>query len=533
VESEPGQGSTFSFTAHFGLGKEKARKRFRPSPDLRGMKVLVVDDNATARQILQDMLESFSFEVTLAVSGEEGLAELEAAPEDHPFELVVMDWKMPGIDGIEASKRIKNQTDLSMIPAIVLVTAYGREEVMLQAEQAGLDGFLLKPISPSLLFDTIMQVFGKEVSKASRVAQRKEQEAEALRQIQGAVVLLVEDNEINQQVAKEILEGGGLNVTLANNGQEALEAVKESEYDAVLMDVQMPVMDGYKATRAIRKDKRFKELPIIAMTAHAMAGDREKSLKAGMNDHVSKPIDPMELYRTLEKWIGRPPEEVSGVEGREEEVTETAIAEDTAKFPELDGINVDEGLKRLLGNKKTYQRILLRFREDFQDAADTIKGLVSEEKYDEAGILAHSLKGAGGNIGAEKLQGAAEALEMWFKDGKKGLPEPEYAQFSGELSRVLASLSALGEEEKPPVAAEDEPSALPPKIAKDVAQRLQNAVELGDVSELATVASELTARDDASSRYGEEIKRLIEAFDFDGLTQLAHTLEGAATKQKE
>jgi CheY-like chemotaxis protein/HPt (histidine-containing phosphotransfer) domain-containing protein len=533
VESEPGQGSTFSFTAHFGLGKEKARKRFRPSPGLRGMKVLVVDDNATSRQILQDMLESFSFEVTLAVSGEEGLAELEAAPEDYPFEVVIMDWKMPGIDGIEASRRIKKHPRLSKIPTIIVVTAYGREKVMQKAERAGLEGFLHKPVSPSMLFDTIMQALGEDVPKRPRATEEVERLAKGLEGIQGARVLLVEDNEINQQVAKEILEGAGLNVALANNGQEALEAVKESEYDAVLMDVQMPVMDGYKATRAIRKDKRFKGLPIIAMTAHAMAGDREKSLKAGMNDHVSKPIDPEELYRTLEKWIGRSPGEVSGVEGREEEVTQTAPAEDTAKFPELDGINVDAGLKRLLGNKKTYRRILLKFHEDFQDAADTIKGLVSEEKYDEAGILAHSLKGAGGNIGAEKLHGAAEALEMWFKDGKKGLPEPEYAQFLGELSRVLASLSSLSEEEKPPVAAEDEPAVLPPEIAKDVAQRLRNAVELGDVTELATVASELTARDDASSRYGEEIKRLIEAFDFDGLAQLADTLEGAATKQEE
>jgi CheY-like chemotaxis protein len=444
-----------------------------------------------------------------------------------------MDWKMPGIDGIEASRRIKNHTDLSMIPAIVLVTAYGREEVMQKAERVGLEGFLHKPVSPSVLFDTIMQALGEDVPKRPRTTEEEDRLAEGLEGIQGARVLLVEDNEINQQVAKEILEGGGLNVALANNGQEAVEAVKESEYDAVLMDVQMPVMDGYEATHAIRKGKRFKGLPIIAMTAHAMAGDREKSLEAGMNDHVSKPIDPMELYRTLEKWIGRSPGEVSGGERGKEEVAETAPAEDTAKFPELDGINVNEGLKRLLGNKKTYRRILLKFREDFQDAAGTIKGLVTEEKYDEAGILAHSLKGAGGNIGAEKLQGAAEALEMWFKDGKKGLPEPEYTQFSGELSRVLTSLSSLSEEEKPPVAAEGEPAVLPPEIAKDVAQRLRTAVELGDVTELATVASELTARDDASSRYGEEIKRLIDAFDFDGLAQLAHTLEGGATKQKE
>ena len=253
VESQAGQGSTFSFTADFGLGKEKAKKRFKPASELRGMPVLVVDDNATSRSILQEMLESFSFEVSLAASGKEGIAELENANEGKPFELVIMDWKMPGMDGIEASKRIKNHKGLSKIPPIILVTAYGREEVMQQAEQVGLDGFLIKPISPSMLFDAIMQAFGEAVPETSRVVRSHEQEAEALKHIQGARVLLVEDNEINQQVAREILEGAGLIVALATNGQEAVDAVKETNYDAVLMDVQMPVMDGYAATRRIRK----------------------------------------------------------------------------------------------------------------------------------------------------------------------------------------------------------------------------------------------------------------------------------------
>jgi CheY-like chemotaxis protein len=164
-----------------------------------------------------------------------------------------MDWKMPEMDGIEASERIKNHKGLSKIPPIILVTAYGREEIMQQAEQVGLDGFLIKPISPSMLFDAIMQAFGEAVPETSNLAQRYEQEAEALKHIQGARVLLVEDNEINQQVAKEILEGAGLIVALATNGQEAVNAVKESNYDAVLMDVQMPVMDGYTATRKMRE----------------------------------------------------------------------------------------------------------------------------------------------------------------------------------------------------------------------------------------------------------------------------------------
>jgi two-component system sensor histidine kinase/response regulator len=239
----------------------------------------------------------------MVASGPEGITELENANKDNPFELVIMDWKMPDMDGIETSKRIKEHTGLSKIPAIILVTAYGREEVMQQAEEVGLEGFLLKPVSASMLFDTIMQAFGESVPETSRNAQRREQGTEALELIRGANVILGEDNEINQQVAKEILEGAGLNVALAADGQEGVSAVKESDYDVVLMDVQMPVMDGYKATREIRKDERFKELPIIAMTAHAMAGDEDKSLKAGMNDHVTKPIDPDQLFSTLQKWI--------------------------------------------------------------------------------------------------------------------------------------------------------------------------------------------------------------------------------------
>jgi CheY-like chemotaxis protein len=253
VESEYSEGTTFSFTANFGLGKDAAKKRFATSSDLRNLKVLVVDDNATSRQILQEMLESFSFKVTLAASGEEGLAELETDSKQHPFGLVMMDWKMPGMDGIEASKRIKANSGMSKIPPIILVTAYGREELMREAEQEGLDGFLIKPVNASVLFDTLMQIFGKETFVTSLTVKRKEQATEALKHLHGAQVLLVEDNEINQQVAKEILEGAGLVVTIANNGREAVERVQSSKFEVVLMDIQMPVMDGYTASREIRK----------------------------------------------------------------------------------------------------------------------------------------------------------------------------------------------------------------------------------------------------------------------------------------
>jgi CheY-like chemotaxis protein/signal transduction histidine kinase len=534
VESQHGQGSTFGFTATFGLKEDTEKRHVTPSPELRGMKVLVVDDNATSRLILLRILESLSFEVSLAASGEKGLSELEGAPEDQPFELVIMDWKMPGMDGIEVSKRIKKHPRLSKIPAIIMVTTYGGEEVRQKAEQAGIDAFLLKPVSPSVLFDTIMHTLGQDVPQRARVARETAQETEVLESIRGAQVLLVEDNEINLQVAQELLAGAGVQVSIANDGQEALSAVKQSEYDAVLMDVQMPVMDGYEATAAIRSDPRFRDLPIIAMTAHAMAGDREKSLEAGMNDYVSKPIDPEVLYRTLGKWVGRPA--VKGSDGKGVEKgkgAEKRIADDDGELPELDGINVEAGLKRLLGKRKIYRKILIRFRKDFQNAADTIKKLISEEAYHDAEILAHSVKGAGGNVGAERLQQAAAALEQWFKDGGKGLLGPEYKEFSRELDRVLASLSALGEGDKPQVRAKDEPAPLPAETARDIARQLRDAVEIGDVTELAKVASELSGRADASSRYGEKINSLAQAFDYDGLIQLADLLEETATGSKE
>ncbi|MBW1775203.1 MAG: PAS domain S-box protein, partial [Deltaproteobacteria bacterium] len=210
VESEHGKGSTFIFTAVFGRGSEKEKKQLVPSPDLRGIKVLVVDDNATSRNIFQEMLESFTFKTTLAASGEEGLEELEKAPGDDPFKLVIMDWQMPGMDGIEASERIKEMPHLDTPPAIVMVTAYGREEIMQKVEQANLDGFLIKPVSPSVLFDTIMQALGEILVKQPDMPSAAEEELRVLDLIRGARILLVEDNEINRQVAREILKGAGL-----------------------------------------------------------------------------------------------------------------------------------------------------------------------------------------------------------------------------------------------------------------------------------------------------------------------------------
>jgi signal transduction histidine kinase/CheY-like chemotaxis protein len=560
VESESGQGSTFSFTANFGLGKEKARKKYRPSQDLRGMKVLVVDDNATSRSIFQEMLESFSFEVTMAASGQEGLTELEKASDSQPFELVIMDWKMPGMDGIEASKRIKSHAGLSKIPAIVMVTAYGREEVMQQADEVGLEGFLLKPVSPSMLFDATMQAFGEAVPEISRITPKKDQEAQALKYIQGARLLLVEDNEINQQVAKEILEGAGLNVTLANDGQEAVNAVKEGNYDAVLMDIQMPVMDGYEATRKIRewecgignaeggKDSEsnsafriphseFKGIPIIAMTAHAMAGDEDKSLDAGMNGHVTKPIDPDQLFVTLQKWIKPVAERIvdpkslpaSGGSPEIDAPAKTGQVEPVKDdLPDsLPGFDLAAGLSRLMGNKKLYRKLLLDFGANYGGVTSDIREALKVGDFEQAHSLVHNLKGLAGNLAATDLQAAAVEMEKLVKgQTAAAASENELNQKLSELERALEhamdAVQILGPlaEKKTIESTADEIPALPPELVQEVVDRINAAAEMGDMMEIKSIAEDLKFESEAAAPFCDRIIQLAEDFDFEGIQNL-------------
>jgi CheY-like chemotaxis protein len=385
-----------------------------------------------------------------------------------------MDWKMPGLDGLEASERIKNHQTLSKIPAIILVTAYGREELMQQADQIGLDGFLIKPIGPSVLFDTIMHAFGEGLTKTSRISQRNE-ENEALKDIQGAQVLLVEDNEINQQVALEILQGAGLDVTVANDGQEGLDAAMQNQYDAILMDIQMPVMDGYEATRKIRElqliahssklkvdGREFplksdgqkpatsdqRPVPIIAMTANAMAGDREKSLEAGMNDHVAKPIDTKELFSTLAKWIKTGDREMQ-VDPAKEGLGDRAEREDDF-LTELQGISVSDGLKQVGGNEKLYRKLLLQFLDANRDSVNEIREALEQKDQPLAVRLAHTVKGVAGTLGAGALAQVSGELEKALKNEQTGGLSNLLEQFESHLNQVMHSIekSEAGKQEK-------------------------------------------------------------------------------------
>jgi polar amino acid transport system substrate-binding protein len=538
VESKPGHGSSFIFTGVFGLGSDMKKKHYRPHPDLKNLRTLVVDDNATSREIFKAMLESFSFRVTLAASGPEGISEIENMDRDDPIKLVLMDWKMPGMDGFETSEQIKNISSLTELPKIIMVTAYGREEVIRRADKHDLSGCLLKPVNPSVLFDSIMMAFGEEVLEPSRVSGIPSVGPDEMRLIQGSRILLVEDNEINQQVAREILEGAGLQVHIANNGQEGVDAVRVDNYHAVLMDIQMPVMDGYSASHAIRKLKsEIRNVPIIAMTAHAMAGDEEKSIQAGMNDHVTKPIDPEQLFKALCKWIEpRDHQEAA----REAEARDRLSANDLRPSPDEDlpealpDFDLIDGLKRLQGNKKLYRKLLVNFAADYAGVISDIRRAMDAEDMESAQRIVHTIKGVAGNLAASDLQAAAIKFEKLMKgiDHKArpyGQLDFTLNEFEAALNRAVESAQSLGGgaahhdmiQESP----DDEVATIAAGLPAEAAKRIHEAAEMGDVTQILSIAEEIKSKSDEVAPFCNCLTKLADDFDFDGILQLLNGLD--------
>lgn len=409
----------------------------------------------------------------------------------------------------------------------------------MQAETIGLEGFLVKPVNPSVMFDTIMQAMAKDTTKELRPPDRKGKESELMKGLAGVRVLLVEDNEINQQVAMEILAGAGLVVSVANNGKEAVDAVGKNSYDAVLMDVQMPVMDGYTAAGIIRRDERFKDLPILAMTAHAMAGDQDKSIAAGMNDHVTKPIDPEKLFATLAKWTAR--KTVASVVTAAAAVTEEptcALATETKTLqPSLEGFDLEAGLRRLQGNEALYRKLLVSFAGKYSRAASDIQQLLDDKDYEKAHRLIHDVKGLAGNLSADQLRDATGELEKLVKyanDEKP--PEPEalaknFGTFEKLLEQALSSARSLAPQtgEPGPAAPAGPAQGLPSGLAKEAAERLREAAELGDVSGVASIAGEMMLRSGDFAPYQRRIIKLADDFDFDGIIAIAAELEKTGT----
>ena len=408
VSSEVGKGSTFWFTSYLAKGEAVARRATRP--DLRGRRVLIIDDNAQAREVLSSMLTSMTFVVHEAPSGREGIELVRQAEDRHePYEIVFVDWQMPGLDGIETGKLIRALPNLSAPPHLVMVTAYGREEVLRQAEQTSFENVLIKPVTPSMLFDSVVQAL-TDVRGAARAPQAAAPEID-LSSIHGARVLLVEDNELNREVAIGLLEDAHLSIDQAENGAVAVQHLSKMDYDLVLMDMQMPVMDGITATKAIRSNPRFASLPIIAMTANAMDRDREMCLAAGMNGHLAKPIDPDKLFAALLQWI-RPLAASAAASGPAASASVT-ISLPSAPSEDLiiPGIDVATALKRTGGNRKRYESLLQRFADSQSHVLGDIRVALAANDSPTAQRIAHSLKGASANLGAKALAEVAAAAE--------------------------------------------------------------------------------------------------------------------------
>jgi signal transduction histidine kinase/DNA-binding response OmpR family regulator len=509
VDSEVGKGSTFWFTARLGNGA--ATRRQAVSPDLRGRRVLIIDDNPQARAVLSSMLTSMTFEADEAPSGLEGIEMVRRAAEvNKPYEIVYLDWQMPGLDGFETGKQIRALPNLQICPHLVMVTAYGREEVLKQADENSFANILIKPVTASMLFDSAVQVLGAETSKTYEAAVAPARELERIR---GARVLLVEDNELNREVALGLLEDAHLAIDTAENGKIAVQMVTEHNYDLVLMDMQMPVMDGIAATRAIRLMPQFQSLPIIAMTANVMESDREKCTEAGMNDHLAKPIDPDALFGALSRWIQPRADAAVAVKVPQESAAATiARSPEPASPPEsaalqIEGVETQSALRRTGGNPKRYEMLLRKFAESAN--VEDIRVALAAGDSATAARAAHSLKGAAANLGANTVANTAAEVEAAIKAGQT--VESLLDTLAKKLRAVVQAIeSALPNAEAPvntAAAPADPASVTAPlrKLAKLLANDDGDAADFileaqPDLAKVLT-ATEITALRDFVSNY--------------------------------
>ncbi len=446
VESQLGKGSSFWFSARVGISAV-ARRDLTPNPDLRGRRALVVDDSEHARTVIVEMLRGMTFLVSEAASGAAALEEVRrAAGLGHPYDVVYLDWRMPGMDGMETARRIRS-LGLACPPIFLMVTAHGREEVLKEAEGAGIENVLVKPVSASLLFDTTMGVLGGRQVPQPPGADEWAAADQRLACLRGARVLLVEDNDINQQVARELLLEVGLRVDVADNGQIALELAQRNAYDLVFMDMQMPVMDGVTATRALRKLAGLQHLPIVAMTANAMTQDRRKCIDAGMNDYLVKPIDPKELTSILLRWV-RPGHTAiaaaaAAAAGPSRAITAPGVQ--TGELPVgIPGLDTSLGLQRMLGKKPLYIAMLRRYLAGQNDLVRDIRAARAGGDHTTAQRLAHTARSVAGNIGATEVQARATALEDAMRQGlDHGVIDSLMNELDAPLDALLRSLESF------------------------------------------------------------------------------------------
>ena len=436
VESEPNRGSTFHFTARFGRSVARAPARAWMAHELRGQRALLVDDNPAALEALGNMLEALGVSVDRAASGEDALRIIESRLEPHTWYL--LDWKMPGMDGVECARRILARNALVQ-PCILLVTAFARDDALRAAAGLALAGILQKPVTPSSLHDCLVQARRKEPPLSAGPLQVRSSSdlSEAVRRrLAGARILLVEDNTLNQQLASELLRRAGMDVVVAANGAQALERLQsDGPFDGVLMDCQMPVMDGYTATRTLRANAEWQTLPVIAMTASALAEDRDRALASGMNAHITKPIHVEAMLLTMARWIGK-----AGAMPLDETRRALGAATTSAAAAAIDST---AGLAHCVGNPELYQRLLEGFRKQETDFSSALHAALAAQRWSDALHRTHDMKGLAGTIGAHRLHAAVTALDRALSTRQSAEALVLAQTVADELVRVLGEIDTL------------------------------------------------------------------------------------------
>ncbi len=526
VSSEPGKGTVFSFVAGFAMQPGTLMGSVQEANEFSDLKVLVVDDNPQARQIISDILHRYSFIVSQAASGGEAIELVNKAEQDkQSYDLIIMDWKMETMDDLTASRIKREELHADNIPQILMVTAYGNDEIRANARAAGINEFLMKPVDESMLLDAIMSVRGcKKGVFAAPVGLTMDSRVKGLQRIRGARVLLVEDNEINQQVASELLSKEGFYVTVAENGQEALDLLTDlqNHFDVVLMDIQMPVMDGYTATKAIKKlPGRLAKIPVIAMTAHAMDTERMKCRQAGMCDHLAKPITPHLMYASLVKWV-----DPAGIISPSEDLGEADMAGDrgtseqsermtNVRMPEtLQGFDLEESVARFGGNDQLYLRLLFKFYDNYLHIPDELTAALGKEDFDQAQRLAHLIKGAAANLGARELAFAAGDLETGLSNRELSQVDEMSEDFREAMQVVLGSIDSIRSAPETEKGSADHTVELSEETAVEVSDLIAEIVQLvGQNYALAIDKFPLLSGHLQNTEFAEEVQQARDCLD--------------------
>jgi signal transduction histidine kinase/DNA-binding response OmpR family regulator/HPt (histidine-containing phosphotransfer) domain-containing protein len=528
VESKPGKGSDFHFTASFGTPEEATSRQDIKPQGLTGLRVMVVDDNEIARDVLSNIVHNLGIEVDAFADGATALKVLgENEPGCRQYDLVLMDWYMPGMDGMECIYKLQHELNMA-VPSVVMVTAHNRVNALEAAENkgVGVKAILSKPVTSSTLLDAMANALDCCIVRKEK---KNESEAyqDAVMKIKGAHLLLAEDHELNQQLAIELLAGVGVTAEIANNGQEALDLLNSgAAFDGVLMDVQMPVMDGYTATREIRKLKQFENLPVIAMTANVMSGDKDKGTAAGMNDFIGKPINVNEMFMTIAKWI-KP-----GARQTSPGLAEPVILPDEPATAALDlpGFQVKQALSRTGDNPKLYRKILGKFCDSEADAVARIRDSLGKNDRETALIAAHTLKGIAGTIGATALQELSAKLESAIQKRTDEVAdllekvEHKLSEAIAVINNALQRQSAAGQSPTLPDnttvnqvrSREDTLQAIQPELAALIKQIENFDSTAADAAE--ALMEHLDNPDIRSSL--NEVKRLLADYDFDAASSM-------------